>query len=89
MIFGSGYMSPAYAMHEQYSIKSYIFSFEILVLEILSGKKNKGFCHPDCHPNLLLHVSSKVGHILLIYFLFFWETYVVTDNKEGLMMPYN
>jgi hypothetical protein len=59
MIFGSGYMSPAYEVHGQYPIKSYVFSFGVLVLEILSGKKNRGFCHLDHHLNLLGHVSSK------------------------------
>jgi serine/threonine protein kinase len=59
MIFGSGYMSPEYAMHGQYSIKSDVFSFGVLVLEILSGKKNRRFCHPGHSLNLLGHVSSK------------------------------
>ncbi|XP_040988430.1 G-type lectin S-receptor-like serine/threonine-protein kinase At4g27290 isoform X1 [Juglans microcarpa x Juglans regia] len=50
-----GYMSPEYAVHGQYSVKSDVFSFGVLVLEILSGKKNRGFCHPDDHLNLLGH----------------------------------
>ncbi|WZY69264.1 hypothetical protein YC2023_001504 [Brassica napus] len=33
-------MSPEYAMHGQYSMKSDIYSFGVLVLEIISGKKN-------------------------------------------------
>ncbi|KAG7956247.1 hypothetical protein I3843_11G114800 [Carya illinoinensis] len=49
-----GYMSPEYAVHGQYSVKSDVFSFGVLVLEILSGKKNRGFCDPD-HLNLLGH----------------------------------
>ena len=36
----SGYMAPEYVMHGQFSVKSDVFSFGILVLEILSGKKN-------------------------------------------------
>ena len=52
MVFGSGYISPEYLVHGQYSVKSDVFSFGILVLEILSGKKNRGFCHPDHHLNL-------------------------------------
>ncbi|RID78496.1 hypothetical protein BRARA_A01319 [Brassica rapa] len=35
-----GYMSPEYAMHGQYSMKSDIYSFGVLILEIISGKKN-------------------------------------------------
>jgi serine/threonine protein kinase len=59
MIFGGSYMSPEYAVHGQYSVKSDVFSFGVLALEILSGKKNREFCHPDHHLNLLGHVSSK------------------------------
>ncbi|CAH9081473.1 unnamed protein product [Cuscuta epithymum] len=36
-----GYMSPEYAMVGQFSIKSDVFSFGVLLLEIVSGKKNK------------------------------------------------
>ncbi|KAI9123428.1 hypothetical protein K1719_004728 [Acacia pycnantha] len=35
-----GYMSPEYAMYGQYSEKSDVFSFGVMVLEIISGKKN-------------------------------------------------
>ncbi|XP_047324746.1 LOW QUALITY PROTEIN: cysteine-rich receptor-like protein kinase 15 [Impatiens glandulifera] len=35
-----GYMVPEYAMQGKFSVKSDVFSFGILVLEIVSGKKN-------------------------------------------------
>ncbi|GLU23237.1 hypothetical protein SLE2022_392600 [Rubroshorea leprosula] len=38
-----GYMAPEYAMEGLFSVKSDIFSFGVLLLEILSGKKNNGF----------------------------------------------
>ncbi|KAI3698076.1 hypothetical protein L6452_31188 [Arctium lappa] len=38
-----GYMSPEYAMHGQFSIKSDVFSFGVLVLEIITGQKNTCF----------------------------------------------
>ena len=60
IIFPSGYMSPEYAVHGQYSIKSDVFSFGVLILEIVSGKKNRGFCHPEHHLNLLGHVSMNI-----------------------------
>jgi len=50
-------MSPEYAAHGQYSIKSDVFSFGVLVLEIMSGKKNRGFCHSNHYLNLTGHVS--------------------------------
>jgi serine/threonine protein kinase len=51
-------MPPEYAVHGHYSIKSDVFSFGVLVLEIISGKKNKGFSDPEHSLNLLGHVSS-------------------------------
>ncbi|KAI6703899.1 hypothetical protein NL676_013035 [Syzygium grande] len=50
-----GYMSPEYAMKGHFSIKSDIFSFGVLLLEIVSGHKNWGFYHPDHDLNLVGH----------------------------------
>ncbi|KAK8968181.1 Receptor-like serine/threonine-protein kinase SD1-8 [Platanthera guangdongensis] len=50
-----GYMSPEYAMHGIFSVKSDVFSFGVIVLEILTGKKNRVF-----DPNEPL--VSLVGH---------------------------
>uniref|UniRef100_A0A0E0AN15 Uncharacterized protein n=1 Tax=Oryza glumipatula TaxID=40148 RepID=A0A0E0AN15_9ORYZ len=36
-----GYMSPEYAMRGQYSTKLDVFSFGVLVLEIVTGRRNK------------------------------------------------
>eukprot|EP00253_Pinus_taeda_P032571 PITA_32571 len=38
-----GYMAPEYAMHGQLSIKADVYSFGILVLELMSGRKNVDF----------------------------------------------
>ncbi|KAK4284424.1 hypothetical protein QN277_001257 [Acacia crassicarpa] len=35
-----GYISPEYAMHGYFSIKSDVFSFGVMMLEIISGRKN-------------------------------------------------
>ncbi|KAL9383216.1 hypothetical protein Peur_023539 [Populus x canadensis] len=48
-----GYISPEYAIDGLYSVKSDVFSFGVMVLEIVSGKRNKGFCHPDYKLDLL------------------------------------
>ncbi|KAI5410756.1 hypothetical protein KIW84_056051 [Lathyrus oleraceus] len=50
-----GYMPPEYAVHGYFSIKSDVFSFGVVVLEIISGRKNRGFCDPIHHLNLLGH----------------------------------
>ncbi|KAE8812770.1 putative serine/threonine-protein kinase receptor [Hordeum vulgare] len=42
-----GYMSPEYAMHGQYSAKSDAFSFGVLVLEIVTGRRNNGSCNSE------------------------------------------
>ncbi|KAL7613914.1 hypothetical protein Lser_V15G08612 [Lactuca serriola] len=50
-----GYISPEYALHGRFSVKSDVFSFGVLVLEIVSGKKNREFSHEDLNDNLLGH----------------------------------
>ncbi|KAK7400460.1 hypothetical protein VNO78_11668 [Psophocarpus tetragonolobus] len=50
-----GYMSPEYAMDGIFSVKSDVFSFGVLVLEIISGKKNRGFYYANKELNLLGH----------------------------------
>ncbi|CAL5441345.1 unnamed protein product [Camellia sinensis] len=50
-----GYMSPEYVIDGLFSIKSYVFSFGVMILEILSGKSNRRFHHPDHNFNLLGH----------------------------------
>ncbi|KAJ0684589.1 putative protein kinase RLK-Pelle-DLSV family [Helianthus annuus] len=51
-----GYMSPEYALDGLFSIKSDVFSFGVLVLEIVSGKRNRGFIDPENEENLIGHV---------------------------------
>ncbi|KAK7334717.1 hypothetical protein VNO80_26478 [Phaseolus coccineus] len=51
-----GYMSPEYAVHGSFSTKSDVFSFGVIVIEIISGRKNRGFRDPHHHfLNLLGH----------------------------------
>ncbi|CAL5405746.1 unnamed protein product [Camellia sinensis] len=54
-----GYMSPEYTIDGIFSVKSDVYSFGVLVLEIVSGKRNRGFSHPEHHLNLLGHVSFE------------------------------
>ncbi|KAI9092054.1 hypothetical protein K1719_027989 [Acacia pycnantha] len=48
-----GYMSPEYAMEGYFSEKSDVFSFGVLLLEIISGRKNSSFYHNEHSLSLL------------------------------------
>lgn len=49
----SGYMAPEYAMHGNLSVKSDVYSYGVVVLELISGHKNSTFnLDPECQ-NLL------------------------------------
>ncbi|XP_059624155.1 G-type lectin S-receptor-like serine/threonine-protein kinase At1g11410 isoform X1 [Cornus florida] len=50
-----GYMSPEYAMEGLFSIKSDIFSFGVVVLEIICGRKNSSY-NQENFQNLIGHV---------------------------------
>ncbi|KAL5548132.1 hypothetical protein UlMin_003363 [Ulmus minor] len=55
-----GYMSPEYAIDGKFSVKSDVFSFGVLLLEMVSGKRNRGFRHPD-------HNHTLLGHAWLLW----------------------
>nr|CAB3466180.1 unnamed protein product [Digitaria exilis] len=55
----SGYMAPEYASEGLYSIKSDVFSFGVLVLEIICGRRNSGGHKCGYFFNLLGYVSCK------------------------------
>ncbi|KAL8238953.1 hypothetical protein R6Q59_015520 [Mikania micrantha] len=48
-----GYMSPEYAMDGTFSVKSDVFSFGVLTLEIVSGRRNMSFSYLDRTVNLI------------------------------------
>jgi serine/threonine protein kinase len=56
-IFYSGYMPPEYLMHGQYSEKSDVFSFGVILLEIISSKRNARSVDSGDVNDLLSYVS--------------------------------
>ncbi|KAG6393966.1 hypothetical protein SASPL_144542 [Salvia splendens] len=54
-----GYMSPEYAVDGLFSVKSDVFSFGVLVLEIISGNSNRGFTLVNHRHNLLGHCVQE------------------------------
>uniref|UniRef100_A0ACD5XWG3 Uncharacterized protein n=1 Tax=Avena sativa TaxID=4498 RepID=A0ACD5XWG3_AVESA len=57
----NGYMAPEYLMHGHLSAKADVFSFGVLVLEIVSGRKNSSFVPPpDSDAENLLDYAWKL-----------------------------
>lgn len=62
-------MSPEYVLDGLFSIKSDVFSFGVVVLEIISGRKNTGFYQPEEALNLLGYVSDESQTYILVVLL--------------------
>lgn len=85
LCFNSGYMAPEYAIDGQFSVKSDVFSFGILMLEIVIGKRNRGFYNPSENINLIGHVSviNYIGFVLMKNIKDYWVNnyFLVTFYK--------
>ncbi|KAM1004049.1 hypothetical protein ACFX2C_004289 [Malus domestica] len=66
-----GYMPPEYVMEGHFSVKSDVYSYGVLMLEIISGRKNNSFYNED-------RVLNLVGHA--------WELWK-EDREIELMDP--
>ncbi|XP_074272100.1 G-type lectin S-receptor-like serine/threonine-protein kinase At1g11410 [Silene latifolia] len=63
-----GYMAPEYALEGMISVKSDVFSFGVLMLEVITGRKNSGLYPDNPSINLVGHVWElwKLGSALEI-----------------------
>jgi serine/threonine protein kinase len=51
-------MAPEYAMEGIFSVKSDVFSFGVILLEIISGKRSSGFYLTEHGQTLLAYVRT-------------------------------
>ncbi|XP_043704130.1 G-type lectin S-receptor-like serine/threonine-protein kinase At1g11330 [Telopea speciosissima] len=68
-----GYMSPEYAMEGIFSVKSDVFSFGVILLEIISGKRNSSYL-------------KEHGQTLLAYVWRLWDEGKTSDFVDPLLI---
>lgn len=68
----SGYMAPEYLMFGNLSVRADVFSFGVVILELISGQRNSSFNLPADAENLLdwVRMNSKS-------FLWFTKTTII------------
>ena len=52
-------MAPEYAMPGQFSVKSDVFGFGVLILEMVMGERNQCFQNGESTEDLLSFVSNR------------------------------
>ena len=63
-------MSPEYTYEELFSVKSDVFSFGVVILEILSGRRNSKIFECVHGVSLLGHVSASLFHLIIKWLQF-------------------
>ena len=72
-------MAPEYAFNGLFSIKSDVFSFGILVLEMVSGKRSRGFL-PENHGLALTAHVSIISHFDQYIIVISRTSHIVFEN---------
>ncbi|KAJ4850532.1 hypothetical protein Tsubulata_041998 [Turnera subulata] len=83
-----GYMSPEYAMEGLYSVKSDVFSYGVLMLEIISGRKNTDYYDEGPSQNLIGHVWElwREGTVLDIADTLLGQTYPPHEVRKCIQL---
>ena len=81
----SGYMSPEYAMEGRFSEKSDVFSFGVLLLEIVSGRRNSSFYNDEQSQSLL----GLVSHFIASFFFSFLISIAFCSLISFFIVGYN
>lgn len=83
-------MSPEYALKGRFSEKSDVFSFGVLILEIVSGRRNNSFNDEETlsllsyvRHSTLYKVSTNV-EILFHYSYFVWIVEIGGKESNGI-----
>ncbi|KAK7262683.1 hypothetical protein RJT34_30259 [Clitoria ternatea] len=79
-----GYMAPEYAVDGLFLVKSDVFSFGILLLEIICGNKNRALCHRNQTLNLVDYAWTlwKEGNALELMDLNIKDTCVISEVMQ-------
>lgn len=78
-VFCSGYLAPEYALGGQLTLKADVYSFGVLILEIVSGKRSSTVFGVEISVLLLgrvrLLISKFIASFVLMYLLFSFYWY--------------
>jgi serine/threonine protein kinase len=85
----SGYMAPEYAMEGLFSVKSDVFSFGVILLEIVSRKRNNRFYLTEHAPSLTPCICTFLYPLELTIFLRIISTGKQTFYKTFLFKQIN
>ncbi|KAK8487643.1 hypothetical protein V6N11_061626 [Hibiscus sabdariffa] len=84
-----GYMAPEYVINGQFSVKSDVFSFGVLLLEIISGQKNNCFRHGEDEEYILSFAwkSWKEGTALNLVDPTSWSSASISNKSNTEVLP--
>lgn len=81
-------MAPEYVLHGQFSVKLDVFSFGVLVLEIITGQHNQNFQN-ESNVYLLSHVSTSLFQNIKPTYdsFFFFFTFLSLIHNSIKILP--